>query len=157
MLKRIASAGRRRSALEHDLELGRQRGGWLGGVGRRERQEGVDERGEAPPPYTADGTTTVDVVTDTEVHIPPRAHVREGVGLPKYEELRGSESQSSRSPEGELLEGSAEEVQELDLGHTGDSGPRAEEGGSGATPPVAITPSVRDAAPDSGAIVYDRS
>lgn len=109
--KRLASVGRRHNALQQDLELGRQRGGgvnWLGlgRGGRGERVEGVDERGEAPPPYNAD--TSPPTEGESQVTVPERALVREESGaLPKYEELRenpGRGSQSSRTPEGELVE-----------------------------------------------------
>jgi len=89
--KQLESTGRRQNALQQDLELGRQRGtgaaGFLG-LSRREREEeGLNERGEAPPPYTADTLLAEGQV----MVVPERAHVREGSGaLPKYEELRES-------------------------------------------------------------------
>lgn len=86
--KRLRSAGRRRSALEQDLELGFGRPAWLG-LSRREREEeGVDERGEAPPPYTPPPEPPLEPPPPAR---PERAHVREGdEGLPKYEELQQS-------------------------------------------------------------------
>lgn len=86
--KRVRSAGRRRSALEQDLELPFGRPTWLG-LSRREREEeGVDERGEAPPPYAP----PPEQPPEPPIR-PEQAHVREErEGLPKYEELQRADS-----------------------------------------------------------------
>lgn len=128
--KQLESAGRRQNALEQDLEMGRQQGiggsnrtGWLG-LNRRGREEGVDERGEAPPPYTADDLPPAE---GQAVAVPERVHVRVGGVLPKYEELRESPGRGSQPPrtlEGELLE---PEPTPAEDGGRSISGPRTEE------------------------------
>lgn len=105
--KRLRSAGRRRSALEQDLELPFGRPAWLG-LSRREREEeGVDERGEAPPPYTPPPPLEplpeppLEPLPEPPLEPlptrPEQAHVRDerderDEGLPKYEDLQRADS-----------------------------------------------------------------
>lgn len=68
---------------------------WLG-LNRREREEeeGVDERGEPPPPY-------MPPPPPLEPALPERARVRDGEGLPKYEEFELPRAEGSGTPRGD--------------------------------------------------------